>query len=168
MPDERFITIDLTGAYMHTRTKRTDRAVKILRASVARHCKAAVEDVRLSEKLNATLWQHSRQRPPRRIRVKVETKDGRVNARLHDEKVEEKKPETKKGAGEKPEAKKDVVKPTATGTKEKPAEPAGKKTEAAPKAQPAPPVHKHEAEKILDEEKKRENRPHERGEHDKR
>ena len=178
--DERIITIDLTGAYKHTRTKRTDRAVKILRESVARHLKAAVGDVRLSEKLNARLWEHSRQYPPRRIKIKVETKDGLVNARLQDEKADEKRPEPKMQG--RPGAAKGKGK-AATTASAIPAAPAiktagakedkaagGKETpkpESAPKSTPAPGTHKHESEKSLEQEKKHEQKPHQHGEYDK-
>lgn len=110
---ERIYTVPLGKAYEYVRTKRTRRAVKLLRAFVSRHMKADEEDVSLSNALNGTLWKRSIQKPPRRVKIRVIKEDGRVKAYLADEKIEEpKKAEPKKeekakeAPKEKPEEKK--------------------------------------------------------------
>jgi len=117
MAEERIYTINLSAAYQYVRTKRTRRAVHLLRAFVARHSKVAPTDVRLSEQLNMAMWKRSMQHPPRSIRVKVEKKDKLVHAQLPDEKPLPKREPRKKGA----KVKKEKATPKKPVAKEKPA-----------------------------------------------
>jgi large subunit ribosomal protein L31e len=93
---ERLYTIPLSKAYDYTRTKRTPRAVKLLREFIAKHMKAKNLDIILSNALNSYLWQHSIQRPPRKVKVRAIKEETGVKVFLPDEKVEEKKSEEKK------------------------------------------------------------------------
>ncbi len=113
---ERIYTVPLGDAYGAVRNKRVPRAVKMLRAFVARHMKADEERILLSTALNAHLWARSIQKPPRRVKVRLVKEEDRITAYLADEKAE--------AAGKKPEAKKE----------EKKAEPK-KEEKAAPKAE---------------------------------
>lgn len=144
--EERFFTVDLTPAYDHIRTKRARRTVKLLREYIARNLKVTDENVKLSEKVNATLWQGSMQHPPRWIKIKVQKKDDKVNVRLPDEKEEEKKEEKKKEE-KKPEAKKEPAK------EEKP--------KGAPKEEKKTPEKPKEAPKEAAKEKPKEEKKHE-------
>ncbi|NYZ77713.1 50S ribosomal protein L31e [Candidatus Micrarchaeota archaeon] len=110
---ERIYTVPLGKAYQYVRTKRTRRAVKLLRAFIVRHMKADEEDIKLSIALNNSLWKRSIQKPPRRVKIRVIKEDGRVKAYLADEKIEEPKKEApkkeekpKEAPKEKPEEKK--------------------------------------------------------------
>ncbi|MCI0504346.1 50S ribosomal protein L31e [Candidatus Micrarchaeota archaeon] len=105
---ERIYTVPLGDAYETVRNKRTPRAVKILRAFIARHMKSEGARIILSEALNSRLWVRSIQKPPRRIKVRLVKDDGVVRAYLSDEKVEEPKKAAKKE--EKKEAPKAEVK----------------------------------------------------------
>jgi len=99
---ERIYTIPLGKSYEYLRTRRTPRAVKLLRQFVSRHMKADLGDVLISNKLNSHLWQHSIQRPPRRVKVRVVKVAGKVKIYLPDEMTdEERKAQKEKEAKEK-------------------------------------------------------------------
>jgi len=113
---ERIYTVPLGDAYDVSRNKRVPRAVKLLRAFIARHMKADGEKVTLSEALNKHLWRGSIQRPPRRVKVRLIKDEGFIRAYLADEKIEtpkkkeEPKREEKPKEEKKPEAKKEEKK----------------------------------------------------------
>lgn len=121
---ERIYTVNLGAAYEYLRTKRAIRAVKILREYLARHFKADIKEVKLSELLNAYIWRDSMQKPPRRVKVRG-IKDGqRVNVYLHDEEeIKKVKAENKKQKDAKKAAKKKEKKPAQKKTEEKKKEP---------------------------------------------
>jgi large subunit ribosomal protein L31e len=110
---ERIYTVPLGDAYGAVRNKRVPRAVKMLRAFIARHMKADGERVLLSQGLNTYLWARSIQKPPKRVKVRLIKDEGAIRAYLADEKVEEpKKPEKKEEKAEaKKEEKKEAPKP---------------------------------------------------------
>ena len=149
---ERIYTVPLGDAYRVTRNKRVPRAVKMLKAFIARHMKADGERITLSEALNKHLWRSSIQRPPRRVKVRLIKDAGFIRAYLADEKIEApkkkeekpkevKKEEPAKKAEEKPkeekakkeEKKAETKKPEAKKKEEKPKE-APKKEEKEPEA----------------------------------
>jgi large subunit ribosomal protein L31e len=103
---ERIYTVPLGDAYGAVRNKRVPRAVKMVRAFVARHMKAEDERILLSTALNAHLWERSIQKPPRRVKVRLVKEEGTITAYLADEKAEAKKPEKKAEAAPKKEEKK--------------------------------------------------------------
>lgn len=113
---ERIYIIPLRKAYDYIRTKRTPRAVKIVRAYLARHFKVEQENVKLSSMTNSTLWRDSIQRPPRKIKVRAVLEDGIVKAYMMDEKEDakvkapKKKTDKKKEETKKPDTKKDEKK----------------------------------------------------------
>jgi len=104
---ERIYTVPLGDAYETVRNKRTPRAIKILRAFIARHMKSDGARIVLSENLNKHLWVRSIQKPPRRVKVRLIKDEGVVRAYLPDEKIEE----PKKKDAPKPEEKKPEPKP---------------------------------------------------------
>lgn len=65
--------IPLGRVYWGKRVNRADRAIKFIRAFVARHTKA--NKVLLMSDLVEKIWERSRQRPPRRIKVIVDIKE---------------------------------------------------------------------------------------------
>lgn len=72
--EAKIYTIPLRDAFSAPRKKRTRKAVKIVSAYLKRHLKT--EDVKISGKLNETLWVRGIEKPPRKIRVKVTGEDG--------------------------------------------------------------------------------------------
>jgi len=53
---ERIYTVPLNKAYDYLRTRRTERAVKLLRAFAVRHMKVHEDNVRISAGVNALMW----------------------------------------------------------------------------------------------------------------
>ena len=145
---ERIYTVPLGDAYEVPRNKRVPRAVKILRAFIARHMKADGEKIALSEALNKHLWRSSIQKPPRRVKVRLIKEEGSIHAYLADEKIEEKKKEEKKEAKKKEEAKMtekvEEKKPEPKKEEAKPVEKVEAKKEEKPKAEEKKPETKKE------------------------
>ena len=127
---ERVYTVPLGDAYEAVRYKRTSRAVKLLRAFIARHMKQEDERITISAALNEHLWQRSIKKPPRRVKVRLVKDAGFIRAYLSDEKVVE----PKKKAEEKPAEKKEEE------PKKQEAKPAEKKEAPKPAAKPAAPA----------------------------
>ncbi len=75
MPEEKIYTIPLREAYKKARVKRTPYAARLVRNYIKTHAK--VETVKMGSHLNATLWERSIKKPPRKVRVKV-IKDGDI------------------------------------------------------------------------------------------
>ena len=92
---ERIYTVPLREAFDVPRFKRTPRAIKILRAFIERHMKAHGMKIVLSQALNEHLWARSIQKPPRRVKVRLVSESGVVNAYLADEKETEAKKKEK-------------------------------------------------------------------------
>lgn len=143
---ERIYTVPLRKAFDYLGTRRTVRAVKLLRAFLARHMKVDEEEVRLSPGVNSTLWRDSIGKPPRRIKVRVTLSDGRVTAWMSgEEEAQKAEAEAKKKAaaekGKKEAERKKAQKPSETAGKKEGSEGAGKnggatgaeKKEGAPK-----------------------------------
>ncbi len=133
---ERIYTVPLGEAYEAVRNKRVPRAVKMLRAFIARHMKAEEERILLSSALNEHLWERSIQKPPRRVKVRLVKDEGEIKAYLADEKVEAKK--------EKKEEKKEA--PKKEEPKPEPKKEAPKEAKPEPK-NPAHSEHRHDAPK---------------------
>ncbi len=110
--NERIYTIPLGKAYEKPRTKRTPRAVKLVRAFIKRHMKVESEnDVKISNNLNKVLWSRSIQKPPRRVRVRAIVKEGIAYVYHVDEQIPEPKDKEKKETKEeKTKDKKEEVK----------------------------------------------------------
>jgi|WetSurMetagenome_2_1015567.scaffolds.fasta_scaffold1060781_1 large subunit ribosomal protein L31e len=125
MAEERLHTIPLADAYDYIRTKRTRRAVTIVRKYVSRHAKVPLEAAKVSEALNIALWARGIQKPPRKIRVRIVMDKDSAKAYLEGEKTDQQIAKEREDAKKKAEAAK--AKPEAK--EEKKAE---AKTEAAP------------------------------------
>ncbi|MBU0591242.1 50S ribosomal protein L31e [Candidatus Micrarchaeota archaeon] len=145
---ERIYTVPLGDVYTKVaRNKRTPRAVKMLRAFVSKHMKADGQRVIVSETVNKFLWEHSIQRPPRRIKVRVIKGNETIHVYLVDEKVEEKTEKPKEAKSSK-EQKSEEKKEEPTHAKKDAAVPV-KKAESVPeKKSEKPPEAKHEETKV--------------------
>ncbi|MCX6650792.1 MAG: 50S ribosomal protein L31e [Methanomassiliicoccales archaeon] len=64
-------------------TERSRRAIKEIRAYVARHMKAEEKDVWIDPKVNESIWARGKTAPPSKVRVKaVRFEDGLVEVSL--------------------------------------------------------------------------------------
>lgn len=137
---------------------RKNRAVREIKIFLARHMKAELSNVYISQQLNEYLWKGGLHNTPVKIKVRVSTdEDGKVTARLLDEKEMAKKERKKPGlrerlarrrAGAKEEPKKEE-KPAAPKPELKPAAPKPeekKEGATAPSSEKSKPVPKKEPE----------------------
>lgn len=133
---ERIYTVPLRKAFDYLRTRRVERAVKLMRAFMARHFKVEEKNVRISEGVNALLWRDSIQKPPRRIKIRGVLSDGRATAWLigEEEQNKTKADEAKKKADAK------AAKTGAKKEEKKAPAPAAKAEAGAPAAKPAAPA----------------------------
>jgi large subunit ribosomal protein L31e len=69
---ERVYTIPLRKAKRGPRTRRANKAIRVIREFLIRHMKA--REVKLGKNLNEKIWERGRQKIPPRVRVKA-TKD---------------------------------------------------------------------------------------------
>jgi len=139
---ERIYTVPFGDAYAASRNVRVPKAIKILRTFATRHMKAKGLRVVISEALNMHLWEHSIQRPPRRVKVRLVKEEDSVMAYLADEKVEAKdKKEEKKVEAKKSESGKEAPKPvqnTKPATQNQPAPKPGTQNAKPVQNQPNP------------------------------
>jgi len=141
---ERVYTIPLGDAYEAPRNERVPRAMKIVRAFIGRHMKADGEKIAISAKLNELIWARSIQKPPRRVKVRLIKEDGRIDAYLHDEKIEaapkkeEPKEDKKAPAKEEKSAPAKDAKPEAKSDAKEEAKPSKEGKPAPAKAPEAP------------------------------
>lgn len=85
--DERVYTIPLGKVYDYPRSVRSKKAVSFIKRFVSRHMKTDIDHVRLSNNVNAEVWRHGIQKPPRKVKVKVVRHEGRVYVYTLDEEV---------------------------------------------------------------------------------
>jgi large subunit ribosomal protein L31e len=114
---ERIYVVPLRRAYETPRTKRSRKAVKILRSFISRHMKAEEMDVAISEGVNSLIWKRGIQKPPRKIKVRAVKNGEKVVVSLLDEKV-------KAGEAKEPKPKKEEAKPAEKPKEKEKAEPA--------------------------------------------
>ena len=82
--EERIYVIPLRRAWAAPRKKRAPRAVRLIKEFARRHMKA--EEVRISPELNEFLWSRGIEKPPRRVRVRMERyEEGLVKVHLAEE-----------------------------------------------------------------------------------
>jgi len=75
--EEKIIPINLHRAWNAPRTKRAEKAVRVLRELVKHHMK--VDDVTISNDVNELVWARGIKKPPRKIEVRaVKDKEGKV------------------------------------------------------------------------------------------
>jgi len=78
---ERLYTIPLRITLKVPRWRRAARAVRFVRAFIARHMKS--ENVKIDPKVSEFIWSRGAKKPPRRVKVKaIKYKDGIVKVEL--------------------------------------------------------------------------------------
>jgi large subunit ribosomal protein L31e len=82
--EERIYTVPFYPKLAYSnRLKRAPRAIKILREFVQRHMKAS--NVMIAPEVNERIWSRSREKPPRRIRVRcLRTSEDKIEVHLLD------------------------------------------------------------------------------------
>lgn len=99
---EKMLVVGLQAVACFPKPSRARKAIALLKRQVFKHTRIARENVLLSNKVNEEIWRRGREKPPRKISVKVIEDAGKANVFLQSEKVEEKKKPQEK-AGEKEE-----------------------------------------------------------------
>jgi len=84
---ERIYTINLSKSFLSPRKNRAPRAVKILKEQLARHFKVDPSNIRLSNALNAKIFSHSIEKPPKKIKVRGILKEGKLFTYLFEEDI---------------------------------------------------------------------------------
>jgi large subunit ribosomal protein L31e len=138
--EERLLTVPLRREWLKaTMNRRARRSITAIRSHISRHMNVPEADIRISARLNDSIWIRGAGRPPARIRLKasLDASTGMLHAMLPDEELP--KPEKKKGEKHKEEAAKPGEANAAPAGKPhegeagKPGEPEG---EAAPTEKP--------------------------------
>jgi len=136
---ERIYTIPFGRAYDYLRTRRTRRAMKMLRAYLARHCKVDEDIIRISAGVNDAMWRDGMQRPPRTLKVCAVLDDGKLTAWMIGEEETVKKAADAKKVTQEKSKKERESKAKATEKKEDKKEaskPEEKKADAAKESKP--------------------------------
>jgi large subunit ribosomal protein L31e len=69
--EERIFIVPLRKLVESPRTKRANKAIKLIRTHVARHMKAEEDHIWIDTPVNEAIWKDGRENPPPRIRVKA-------------------------------------------------------------------------------------------------
>lgn len=85
-----YYTIPLRRVYWGRRSNRAARAVKLIRAFVARHLHLDLDSVKISNEVNEYVWRRGIEKPPRYVRVRVVVTGQKTEQRKEKE-VEEKR-----------------------------------------------------------------------------
>ncbi|NLX48095.1 MAG: 50S ribosomal protein L31e [Euryarchaeota archaeon] len=81
--NESVYIIPLIKTKMVPTTERSNRAIKEIRAYVARHMKAEEDSVWIDPKVNEAIWDRGKSSPPSKVRVKaVRFEDGLVEVSI--------------------------------------------------------------------------------------
>jgi ribosomal protein L31E len=108
--EERLFTIPLRREWLKTTmNRRARRSIATIRGHLSRHMKVPEKDIRVSVKLNDSIWVRGAGKPPAKIRLKasLDASTGLLHARLPNE--EAPRPEKKPAKGEKPADKEKAV-----------------------------------------------------------
>lgn len=103
--EERLFTVPLRREWLKARkNRRARRSITTIRSHLSRHMKVPETDIRVSSKLNETIWLRGAAKPPAKVRLKasLDSSTGMLHALLPDEKPPEPKKE-KPEKGAKPE-----------------------------------------------------------------
>lgn len=80
---EQVFTIPLRKAKSVPRWKRSNKAIKVIKAYLARHLKAEENKIHIDASINEKIWSRGSQKPPIQIRVRaMKFEDGVVEAEL--------------------------------------------------------------------------------------
>ena len=84
--EERVYVIPLGETRISRRKKRAPRAIRLIKEFAKRHMKA--EDVKIAPELNEYIWSRGIEKPPRRVKVRMEKyEDGLVKVYLAEERA---------------------------------------------------------------------------------
>jgi len=150
---ERVYTINLGKVILSANTRRSTRAINMIREFARHHMKT--ENVKIDEDLAHEIWKRGIRHPPRKIRVRMtKTDDGSVLISLYEEEIETKEEPEPKEAKLKQKVKEKVKPQVETKQvsekieEEKPKKPAAKeekpKKPAAKEEKPTKPAAKEE------------------------
>jgi ribosomal protein L31E len=148
--EEKVLIIPLrANARRSAKNKRMNRSVREIKAFLARHMRAELSDVQISQQLNESLWKKGMHNPPSRIKVKVSTDaEGKVLASLMDEKEKARKEsKSRLGLRQRLARRREAAKEEPAEAKEKPSAAAEKKPEP-PKEKPKKERPKEASEEI--------------------
>lgn len=83
---ERLLTVPLRYAHNQPRTKRADLAIRSIREFVGKQMKVPKEKVWMAPEVNEAVWARGKQKPPAKLKVKVEKwADGAVEVTIPEE-----------------------------------------------------------------------------------
>lgn len=74
---EKVYTIPLKKVFRQPKTKRVNKAIKIIKAFLFKH---TGKRIKMEGSLNEILWKRGRENPPREIKVKISEKEGTLKA----------------------------------------------------------------------------------------
>lgn len=69
--EEKVLTLSLAECWKVPRVKRVPKAISLIRSHVMRHMGAEDKNVWIDPRVNEYLWSRGREKPPRKIKVKV-------------------------------------------------------------------------------------------------
>lgn len=73
----RHYTVPLRAAWACQRTKRSKRAIEVLKKFVGRHMKVQDEEnIWIDESVNHLIWERGIEKPPRRVHIVVDRVEG--------------------------------------------------------------------------------------------
>ena len=84
--EERVVTVPLRDVRKVSAPDRADKAMSIIRDHLAQHFNVDGEAIRLDPSINEAVWEHGRQNPPSKLRIRsarfVEDGDAIVEAEV--------------------------------------------------------------------------------------
>ncbi|MCS7120539.1 MAG: 50S ribosomal protein L31e [Candidatus Bathyarchaeota archaeon] len=72
MVEERVYTVPLRRAWLAPRNVRSEKATRTLREFIMKHMKTGINSIKITNEVNEKIWSRGIQKPPRKIRVRVE------------------------------------------------------------------------------------------------
>ncbi|MDW8048823.1 MAG: 50S ribosomal protein L31e [Nitrososphaerota archaeon] len=70
--EERVYTVPLRRAWLAPRNVRSEKATRTLREFIMKHMKTGINSIKITNEVNEKIWSRGIQKPPRKIRVRVE------------------------------------------------------------------------------------------------
>jgi large subunit ribosomal protein L31e len=68
--EERVVTVPLRDVRKVSAPDRADKAMSIIRDHLAQHFNVEGEAIRLDPSINEAVWEHGRQNPPSKLRIR--------------------------------------------------------------------------------------------------
>jgi LSU ribosomal protein L31E len=68
--EERVVTVPLRDVQKVSAPDRADKAMSIIRDHLAQHFNVEGEAIRLDPSINEAVWEHGRQNPPSKLRIR--------------------------------------------------------------------------------------------------